>query len=277
LTGRSGVGREQDTDERRIYVPGREFLGSTPPQDVSAAAPETRWRFPDVETWYPARSQSSELGLRGSVDKDRSIIHVFPRRPAFHTCNDIAGIEHACMGIGQPGMFCARDDRPNTANAACTSTSGEGKHFACEGGGRDNMPCTRDQHCVRKDATETSDGTCTRKPLCHPSGTVWRYWKHEPYPGSGIKCWTDSECQAGEQCGYSLFDFTGRVDADGLYTLDTTVVSAATTSARKRRGACVGDETKACTNGTSGGAPPLCDSNRRCRGYALSADDEVGP
>jgi hypothetical protein len=277
LAGRSGVGRQYDVDGRRIYVPGREFLGSTPPQDVSAESPDTRWRFPEIETWYPAGPQSSELGLRGSVDKDKSIIHVFPRRPAFRTCTDTASVEHACMGIGQAGVFCALD-RANTANATCTSTSGLGKHFACEGGGRDNMPCTRDLHCVRKDATETGDGTCTRQPLCIPKGTVWRYWKHEPYPGSASKCWADSDCQAGEQCGYSLFDFTGRVDADGLYTLDTTVVSAAaaTASARKRRGACVGDETAACTNGTSND-PPLCSSNRRCRGYALSADDEVGP
>jgi hypothetical protein len=277
LAGRSGVGRQLDADARRIFVPGREFLGSTPPQDVSASAPETRWRFPDVETWYPAGAESSELGLRGSVDKDKSIIHVFPRRPAFSTCVDNANVEHGCMGIGQLGVFCARD-HPSTAQSACTATSGLGKNFSCQGGGRDNMPCTRDAHCARKDADEPSDGTCSRKPICRPKGTVWRYRRLEAYPGGGNTCWSDSDCQTTEQCGYSLFDFTGRVDADGLHTLDTTVVTAAsaTTVARKRRGACVGDETTACTNGTSSD-PPLCKTNRRCRGYALSAEGEVGP
>lgn len=274
LTGRSGVGRGKNVDRRRIFIPGREFLGSTPPHDPSASLPGTKWRLPDVEPWYPAGPESAELGLRGTVDKNRSIVHIFPRRPAFRTCPAASGLEGACMGINQSGIFCANDGSA-IPPPTCNVTSDEGKYFACKGGGRDDMPCTRDLHCRRKNTTEPQDGSCTRKPLCRTKGTVWRYKKNAPYPGPGTPCWTDTDCGPDEQCGYSLFDFADRVDADGLHTLDTTIVAATAPTSRERRGACVQDETTECTNDGTGAGPPLCASNDRCRGYVLTAEGEA--
>lgn len=273
LSGRSGVGRAKDTDKRRIFVPGREFVGSTPPQDAGDTDPDTRWRFPEIDTWYPAGDNAAELGLTGLADKDRSIVHVFPRRPAFRVCTDASGGQGGCMGVTSAGIFCARDI-PKIPEIPCEDTDENGKYFACVGGGRDNMPCTRDLHCKKKDDTEDGDGTCTRQPICRPNGAIWRYDADEdPYPSTATKCSTDSECPKGQQCGYSLFDFATRVDDKGLYALDASIDDNTITN-RKRRGACAGNATKACTNGGPLD-PPRCTGNGRCRGYSLVAGDTI--
>ncbi|HET9062575.1 MAG TPA: hypothetical protein VFO62_04735, partial [Candidatus Binatia bacterium] len=273
LAGRSGVGRERDLDKRRIFVPGREFVGSTPPHDPGDVNPDTRWRFPEIDVWYPAGDGAAELGLRGVADKDESIVHIFPRRPAFRVCTDALGAERACMGVTDGGLFCATDT-PTVPELQCEDTDDIGKYFACVGGGRDNMPCTRDAHCKRKDSTEEGDGICARQPICRPKGTVWRYDPDEnPYPATATRCSTDAVCKTHEQCGYSLFDFGERVDAKGLYTLDASITDTSIAN-RKRRGACTNDATDACTNGGPFD-PPKCAATARCRGFSLIAGEET--
>lgn len=276
LYGQSGAGREFNADRKRIYVPGREFVGSTPSFDSSGTSPDTHWRLPELDVWYPDGQESAEFGLKGVADKDESIVHVFPRMRTTLVC---AGVDpRACMRVDNGGTTCACEDSLS-AGCSCDPVLFEGQFFACEGGDRENMPCTRDAHCRSRD-TSRENGTCSRQPICRPKDTVWR----RPPGGfdnvteSGTACSTDGDCHANQQCGYSLFNFRSRMedtdnDGDGWYYLDRDVV-VKTPAARTRRGACAHDREFVCSNADMPTFPEQCPDANRCRGYRLVAGEE---
>ena len=205
VDGRSGVGRARDADNRRIWIPGREFVGSTHRDDPSDCGTYSRWRLPSIDVFYPDGPETAELGLSGAVDQDNSIVHIFPRRPAVLLCKD--GFPRACMKVEEhagiacscpPGVTpcecvdsrrCSSGDRKGTVcmtNDDCASAAPGGSdgicedafmHFACNGGDREDMPCTNDDHCKRR-TTGGTDGRCTRQPRCQPAGAVFRSGAH---------------------------------------------------------------------------------------------------
>jgi len=278
LYGQSGAGRETDADSKRIYVPGREFVGSTPDYDSSSRRADTNWRLPELDVWYPDGQEGAEFGLKGVADKDESIIHVFPRIPAIYVCAKTAtGTDidppRGCMGVGSQGTHCSCEESYGPG-CTCERLSVGGQFFACEGGDRANMPCTRDAHCKSRDTSRES-GTCSRHPICRPGDTVWRRkpLSIDPDPEGAVYCESDGQCEDGEQCGYSLFDFKTRVDVNGWYYLDRDV-ALLPTSGRIRRGACAHDRELVCSNAGLPNFPEICPDSNRCRGYRLVAGDE---
>ena len=270
LGGTSGFGRGSDADDRRIYVPGREFVGSTPQLDSSARSPDVHWRLPELDVWYPDGQESNEFGLVGVADKDQSIVHVFPRIRATYVC----GVpERGCMAVDSLGDKCACADT-GLPGCTCTHLNMEGRYFACSGGDRDNMPCTRDAHCKSRDTSRPS-GTCSREPICRPENSVWyRVKGGEDDPANATHCSWDSQCADGEQCGYSLFDFSNRMNTLGWHYLDRDVVLLPP-SGRVRRGACAPDRKIGCSNAGAPGFLSTCPDSNRCRGYRLAAGSEL--
>jgi hypothetical protein len=266
VAGRSGTGRKKAPDNPRVWLPGREFVGSTPVGDPQGTASTTNWRRPQIDVWYLPDSPQ-ETGLIGVVDQDDSIVHVFPRLRASVFC-DVTGDE-ACMGVdsspGNVGLTCACTDR-YAADCQCKPDGASfPRFFACQGGTYDGMPCTRDRHC-------NPGGTCTQKPFCQPKDKPWELGLG---PGTGTPCWVDNDCDpvAGTQCGYSLFDVTDRKSNIGLLDFDAKIQGAG----HKGRGACTGAPSNACGNGGAGGPGACSTGSGDCRGFQLKAGAKVTP
>ena len=137
------------------------------------------------------------------------------------------------------------------------------------------MPCTRDAHCKSRD-TSRAGGTCSREPICRPEHTVWRRKSDgDPDPSGSVRCHYDDQCGAGEQCGYSLFDFRNRTDAAGWHYLDRDVVVPPPPPGRLRRGGCAHNRNLICTNANAPGFAGKCPETNRCRGYRLAAGSEL--
>jgi len=256
VSGTSAVSRHVEAHDKRdvgVWVPGREFVGSTPLAD--AGGNSTDWRLPNVDVFWDKESQA--FGLRGLVDKkEDSVIHVVSRLPVTVVCKD-APVE-ACMAVeeeyGVSKVTCAcRDSRLADCGCKKEASPADANFFACEGA-HDGMPCTRTRHCI-------PGGTCTGQPKCQDKFAVFS----EKAPGS-TSCWKDSDCPTDKQCGYSLFDFTNRMDsaATRTVTLDVDIKGTAT---RKRRGVCQKSAGEVCVPSTvsncNGGA------NDFCEGYTL--------
>jgi hypothetical protein len=157
-------------NEKPIWIPGREFLGSTPWDDASASYPSTNWRKPEIEPWYPDDSPH-EAGLRGTVDQNDSIVHVYPRMPVYRVCKVGTNYE-GCMKVGEKGAIqCACSDRYDPASCGC-ETLHSPMYFQCDVGKFAGMPCTRHDHCKPKYGTS---GNCSRRPSCQPKSPnrVW--------------------------------------------------------------------------------------------------------
>lgn len=278
LSGRSGVGRELDADLKRIYIPGREFVGSLPHHDGGSELPDTNFRLPDVQVFYPDTQDSAEIGITGVVDKDDSTIVILPRHPVKLICEpENPNIQHGCMKAENADITCACSD-VGAADCSCKDAQRGGQYFACNGGDRTNMPCTRDAHCESRDKAR-SGGYCNRQPICRPEGTVWRRKpkNDDPDPTGSALCWKDADCAEGEQCGYSLFEFASRIaqTPNGIYRLQRSIVPPAPTPNPLRRGACVHDTELVCSNAGVSGMPEACPDSHRCRGYLLTAGKEV--
>jgi hypothetical protein len=277
VAGRSATSRTESghLSSKRIWVPGREFVGSTPWNDPQGTAATTDWRKPDVEVWVPAESPE-EFGLRGSVDQPDSIVHIFPRMPVSLACDGVAGDE-ACMGVeGGGGISCACRDR-YPVGCVCKDVDPP-KFFACDGGDFEGMPCTRHQHCNSKPGSPNPDGSCTQKPTCQKDGKqgVWE----SPGSSAGTACWADGKCTQVAQhpwCGYRLFDISDRKHP--VYPKQRQLDAEINTGGRPRRGVCKGDKgkrNKVC-NHVAGNNCNLadCDQNAtvcECRGYTLRAE-----
>ena len=261
------MGRKEPSESPRIWVPGREFLGSTPLADPQGTSPGVDWRKPDIDVWYPGKQ---EFGLQGTVDQENSIVHVFPRLRTDLVCAGTAGA-NACMGVEQQSdgglRFCACKDR-READCTCDPALATSRYFACGDGKYRGMPCTRDRHC-------NPDGLCNGTPHCHKSGEVWVEGTPDD---TGKECTVDNDCdtEAGKrQCGYRLFNLEGGVENPGggapspkagIIALDAKITPG---GGRKRRGVCEPDATQPCSNGGAG-SPPGC-TQGDCRGYALRA------
>jgi len=260
VAGRSGAGRRGLAHKQRVELPGPEFLGSTPHGNPQGDAPGVDWRRPDIELWEPT-GHGEEIGLRGTVDENDSIVHIYPRIPVDQICEG-SPLE-ACFGLdrnadGEVPDTCACADN-HTAPCTC-KTASQQVLFVCTGGSQriEGRPCTRQKHCI----DQNKSGTCTGRPFCYLPGSVWG---QSPPAQPGGTCFNDENCKlaggAKSQCGYLLFDFATNRTPPLDFDIET--------SSKKERGTCEpGNEP--CSNGGSG-KPPACGSGKHCRGYALEA------
>ena len=260
VSGRSGVGREKSDKDPAVWIPGREFLGSTPINDPQGTSPGVDWRRPKIDVWP---DNPDEFGLMGRIDQDDSIVHIFPRLPTKVVC---AGTKNACMGIDSDSdphfVTCACADN-GTTPCTCDELDAP-RFFVCGSGDKRGMPCTRDRHCP--------SGRCDGTPHCHPFGSVW---KGQP-DNQGTECMIDQNCRttgaAKQQCGYRLFNLEDAIDDPidfppapkwGAIVLDAKLETG---GPHKRRGVCKKNG-KPCGNGNG---PGRC-AQDECRGYQLRA------
>ena len=273
VAGRSATSRTEagNPDSSRIWIPGREFLGSTPWDDASGTLGTTKWRKTDIDVWYPD-DPSEEVGLRGSTDQPDSIVHVFPRMPVSIVCWNGAGTE-GCMRVAEGGgVTCACEER-YPAGCKCAIPN-RPQYFECEGGDYDGMPCTRHGHCNSAQGSPNPNGSCSRKPTCRPDNKngVWSGpWPGPPPPGMG-QCWDDDDCtQPNFSCGHRLFDLKDRKKGpqapEDLRELDAKIVTA--TGSRPRRGVCKNERITTCNHTP---ANPCAGNQGPCRGYTLRAE-----
>jgi hypothetical protein len=277
LGGASAIGRKQKTENPAVYVPGREFIGSTPAGDASGDLTGGNWRWPQFEVWYPNDGES--FGLKGVVDKnDDAIAHIYPRLRTSVVCKGSA--DEACMAVARQldgtGVGCACTDR-HPASCACEELATK-RYFACKGGSHEDMPCTRSAHCP--------DGTCDRQPICRTPDSVWpgplapqpSPPSTVPYPPQGATvCSVDDDCGNAAvnhtMCGYRLFDLSGSVGSDKIIRLPRKCPAGASA---KCRGVCEqAAGTAACSNDSGPEKPGPCASGVDCRGYLLNAFGEV--
>lgn len=255
VRGRTGVGRRKSDDDPAVWIPGREFLGSTPIADPQGTSAGVDWRKPLVDVWSET---PEEFGLQGVVDQNDSIVHIFPRLRTKVVCS-AAAKPNACMGVDDDPMgkylFCACSDF-GPGPCSCNEV-GTARYFVCGSGDRRGMPCTRDRHC-------TGGGRCDGQPHCQDAGDVWTRDKPDD---SGTECTVDDDCKTqGQktQCGYRLFNLHDAIDNDDLIVLDPKLVGG---GPHKRRGVCKNDGTTPCGNGMG---PGPC-AHGECRGYQLRA------
>jgi hypothetical protein len=258
--------------EKRIWIPGPEFLGSTPWDDASGSLPSTDWRKPEIEPWYPEDQSGNEVspneaGLQGTVDKDDSIVHVYPRMPVFLACRNGSDLE-GCMGVRENGgVSCECGDRYDRATCVCEKLVSP-MYFQCDSGEFEGMPCTRHDHCKSKSG---NSGNCSQKPSCQPNNPnrVWGGpWPGAPLQAPGIgECWNDDDCQGSLTCGRRLFDFPG---AGAQVALDVKIPHG---SNKEGRGVCPGPprddkchKNKDCPTGKG-----------NCRGFTLQAQEKKAP
>jgi hypothetical protein len=270
VAGRSATSRLQvgnPNQEKRIWIPGREFLGSTPWDDASGAYPSTEWRKPEIDTWYQRDASLHEAGLRGTVDEDDSIVHVYPRMPVYRVCRNGTDYE-ACMKVAEDGVVrCACGDRYDPASCSC-ETAPSPMYFQCDGGDFAGMPCTRHEHC---DSDSGNSGNCSQKPSCQPIGPnrvwegPWNGTTPQLPPGSG-DCSNDDDCPGQQTCGYRLFDFPGSETPMTLH------VEIPHQSDNQACGVCQQSQGRN-TNCNRGKACPAGTGN--CRGFTLRAEGTV--
>jgi hypothetical protein len=161
-----------------IHVPSEVFLASFTPFGTGfTPAPRFEPRL------LPATAQRPfELGLSGEADEEESTLWFARRKLWLYQC-DAQG--------SAPGQACepgtAAQDCPGTPSCQQRATAA---YFACSGGARDGLPCTRRAHCPQ--------GSCSAGSICLESGT----------PVSPQKaCLTDLDCDPGAECGQGLFEF----------------------------------------------------------------------
>jgi hypothetical protein len=253
VAGRSAASDKVEGEGPRIHLPGTEFVGSTPQNDLNRNTGGVNWLRPDFDLWELA-GHAEEFGLSGVVDMNNSVVHIFPRVPIDMLC----AADEACFGLEYDNKGdidpCACEES-HGINCKCLDEDGTTEYFVCEDGPFAGRPCTRKIHCG-------SGGTCTGMPRCVSDGSVWN--KNADIV-TGTECRTDSVCKADEQCGYGLFDFTARAGKYGVFTLDKEIKD---TSARNERGVC--DDGALCSKGGAGKFP-VCSSAGKCTGYTLEA------
>jgi hypothetical protein len=256
VAGSGAAGRASEMKkDKRIVIPGREFLGST------GAAPQNgeQW-VPDFDVENGAH-KSEESGLKGTVDKPTSILHVYPRVPVDRMCKIKSKRVEGCFAAPPPGpppatpiCPCASDQSEND----CECVDVTPRFFACAGGDFAGMPCTRPKHCA---------GDVCGMAYCHKKTDA--VWMGKSEPKDKVPCLTDENCFDDEQCGYSLFDFKTKGPKKRFVTLDHHVKA---NGPRKRRGVCP-DRTP-CSNGRN---DEHCRADKKCTGYKLQARGVVTP
>ncbi len=276
VLGRTAIGRgKKPHSDPPVRLPGREFVGTTPVADPGGNLPTTKWRRPDIDLWVRS-AKDQDFGLKGVVDEDDSIVHIFPQLPVSLVCEDTPGRENACLGVerqsdGKFGVECACTDSQEPG-CSCTTLSSPARYFVCtaNGGKTEGMPCTRDRHCNPR-------GSCDGVPHCQLPGAVW-----DGRNDGQFECRRDTDCPpAGHpelsQCGYRLFDLrealegsSGGDNPTGEIKLEFKVKPGG----RKRRGVC--DDGTPCGNGGGHGEPGTC-ATGECRGRKLIVVLPTGP
>jgi hypothetical protein len=267
VRGRSGIGRSNPADNPRIWVPGREFLGSTPIADPQGTSTGVSWRKPLVDVTNDMTNDPEEFDMQGTVDQNDSIVHVFPQLRTDLVCTGTNGA-NACMGIEQDARnggyrMCACLDRGDPG-CTCDPPLATARYFVCGSGRRAGMPCTRDRHC-------NPDGRCDGKPHCQDPGAVWTGQADI----SGTECTVNDNCASEPtktQCGYRLFNLGGAIETTGNGTilLDPKITGG---GPHRRRGVCKDNPKTVCGNG-GGNGPAACGSGD-CRGYQLFAGPKI--
>lgn len=158
----------------RIALPGDTFLESW-------TTVGTAFGSPPLFVAQQLSDRPNELTLFGTTDKDDSVLRIWRRKLWNRACADSAG--QACEAA-TAAADCA-------ANVSCAPTAPG--YYACVGGARDRLPCTRPSQCP--------SGQCKRGSTCVnvASGSP-----------SSAGCTTDADCQGGEECGRGLFEFRDR-------------------------------------------------------------------
>lgn len=277
LAGMTATARKKKSGiERRIYLPGREFVGSTDCVSLCSDPPCTNagdWRIPEIDIWAEAAGATT-LGLTGVVDKNASVIHVYPRTKAAIQCKDPndSTKRQGCMKVdryqGDRRSVCAcRDREPVGCDCLPTATP---RFFECEAppnwaGAYEfaGLPCTRHGHCP-------FGGYCAADPTCvDEDKSVWR---KSVTPGAAT-CQDDGECSGGEVCGFRLFDFADRVDATtSVGKLRRKITGAP--NAKHTRGYCSNKRDKKCKKNQSCQSPAICGLGQTCEctGFLTTAE-----
>ena len=250
LSGRSALSRASQVGFGRIFVPGREFLGSVAPGSNPGNP-----RRPDIDVSNPLAG-TQELQVTGSVDQDASLVRFYPRVPVAFVCG--SNPEQACQAFSRAGeaekAICACEEagKDDGCEGVCQPLV-DPRYYECEGGAFDGLPCTRPRHCGE-------GGTCSAKPRCVPALATWNIYSVIPQNA----CWSDAECTTAgfPQCGYRLFDLASRAPA-GVYTTQYEIVG---TTAPDQSGVCKNNRNIGCSNSLE------CPSgNGPCLGYSLRA------
>jgi len=274
VSGSSGLARKQKAAGmgERFYLPGREFVGSTNCVSDCQNPPCTEagdWRLPDVDLWSPD-GPGGPFGLTGVVDKNQSVVHLFPALQAVLECevpNDPTARE-ACTGVGyyqgKQRTVCACADR-YAADCACKPLVTDPQFYTCQAPpgwptgqpyAYEAMPCTRHNHCPE-------GGYCRGKQQCiAKKDSVWGNQPHVP----GTKdCASNGDCVGNQACGYRLFDVSDRIDVNkGTGKLFRKLDGAG--DKKDRRGVCRDNPKARCNK------PDECANNADCTGFALRAD-----
>ena len=275
--GRTGIGRGSSPYKGSpIKLPGREFVGSTPVADPEGDGTGVDWRRPDIEPWE-LTSNDLDFGLKGTVDKPDSVIHIYPQLPVSLFCEGGSGdTENACFGVERKAppnesefeVTCACTDR-HPVGCTCKPQSSTARLFVCgsDSGSQRGKPCTRDSHC--------GSGTCNGVPHCQKPPAVWTGQNDS----TGHKCYVSEDCPPKDditkdqdltQCGYRLFDLREAIDTpDGDGSLPTGRInldSKLKQNGHKRRGMC--ENGGVCGNSNEWFAPGPCRVGE-CRGRTL--------
>jgi hypothetical protein len=217
----------------RIVIPSAVFLETTT-QQGGAFSPNPSFVPLDLSTIRP-----NEQSFSGTADKGKSVLKFARRKLWAYSCNGGANQSQACepdwAGVDCPSAQCVQSP---------TAT-----YFACVGGPRNRLPCTRTAHCLNGtcqplsqttnvcvlfDGTQTGT-TCKKEddctPRCQPVSTAGAAKVCVEFDGTptGTPCTVDSDCVATAECGPGLFEFRDRV---------TNGVGALTRIATGVRGVC---------------------------------------
>ncbi len=135
----------------------------------------------------PLPNRPNEVTLFGTSDKDDSVLRILPRRLWERQCSGGVNNGQACEPY--PQYNTTKQDCPGGTCAVRPTPS----YFACVGGTRDKLPCTRPHHCP-------GGGTCSPGSQCytHSGGAT------------GKPCQTEAQCDQDQDCGLGLFEFRDR-------------------------------------------------------------------
>jgi hypothetical protein len=164
--------------EGAVAVPSQAFLASFTPVGTQFNVPP---RFePQKLTDRPR-----ELVLIGEADEPESVLWVSRRK--------LWGLQ--CQTGAKANQACEKETaHQDCAGKACTPLASP-LYFACAGGKRDGLPCTRTTHCAK------GGGKCL-------PGTKCVTLSGQP---TATSCTTDSDCAADQECGRGLFEFRDRL------------------------------------------------------------------
>ena len=227
--------------DNRIFIPSPVFLQTTTQQGGG---------FSPSPVFIPAElpERPNEQTFSGTADKGKSVLKFGRRKLWSYTCDAGANQAQAC----EPDS--ASLDCPSAQCKSSLPTPGE--YFACAGGSRDRLPCTRTAHCPQGKCLRVSE----TGSVCYSlSGTLVNPEK---------ACKQDSDCGKDAECGPGLFEFRNRT-VNGVGTLKriATNTRGVCESGLKEGNSCT--TASACTSSLFG--------SEKCVTYRAAALSSSGP